>query len=150
MSPLITIVWICIAIFAVTGLITLLALLNIVKLGRTPENHDRYLSKLVSALIIEIVVGTVTGYFKYLSTPEKTLNGRWELIRIGDCGGSDFDDSPGAEPDVRKCNSPNITAVCWDYVQFKNSGKAWCTYKRTASSNCFGGLNPGRLFKCSQ
>ena len=61
------IVSICVAAFAATSIITLLALLNIIRIGPTPEAHAKYLNTLFRFLIIQIVVSAVGAFGTYLS-----------------------------------------------------------------------------------
>jgi hypothetical protein len=58
MNPEDAIVWICVVVFAITSVITLLYLLG---WERIPKEHGRYLFKI---LIVEIVAGAV-GVFTY-------------------------------------------------------------------------------------
>ena len=113
------IVWICISLFAVTGLITIGALVGWVTLGGNKgKNHDYYLRRLFAALIIEIVAASVAAYGAFLNNPTQytpkalgDLDARfrqleaqvhaiespgavpqakgWQLVRIDDCPGTD-------------------------------------------------------------
>ncbi|NND63018.1 MAG: hypothetical protein HKN48_07455 [Flavobacteriaceae bacterium] len=62
MEPIIFIVWTCAVIFAATGIITLLALTKVITI------ETRFLNKLFTALILEVIAVTVgfgyTGYIK--------------------------------------------------------------------------------------
>ena len=62
MDPIVTVIWICVVVFASTAAITLLALTGILALGRTPDAHDWYLKKLFQALVIQIVIIAVGAF----------------------------------------------------------------------------------------
>jgi hypothetical protein len=171
-----TIVWICIALFFVTGVVTIAALLGWVTLGsRDGKKHEYYLRILFASLITEIVGISVATFAAVLSNPARQApvelgllearvqqiddrvkaltdrapqGPRWIQIGVGDCSGNDFSRTPGAEPNAGLCGAANITAVCWDGALFQNGGSAWCTYKRIAPDQCTGGTRPGRLFRC--
>jgi hypothetical protein len=64
------IVWICVAAFATTAVITLLALTGRIKLGRTRAAHDIYLKQLFRALVVEVVVVAVGAFAAYLRSPK--------------------------------------------------------------------------------
>jgi hypothetical protein len=73
----------------------------------------------------------------------------WQQVGIGDCSGNDDDQSDGFMPDIRKAQADHI-AICWDGGTYNNlyvgSGKAFCTYKRVAPSQCSGGKYPGVMY----
>jgi len=54
--PIITIVWTCVALFVITGAITLLGLVGLVTLGGNQPAHEYYLKVLFKTLIVELVV----------------------------------------------------------------------------------------------
>jgi hypothetical protein len=59
---IIAIVWTCVVLFVITGAITILALLNVVSLGSSPEAHQYYLKTLFRTLILEIVAISLSGF----------------------------------------------------------------------------------------
>jgi len=67
MEPKIFLIWTCSFIFAATGIITLLGLVNIIKIDKS------YLNKLFASLILEIVAIGILA-FKDSLTPEKNEN----------------------------------------------------------------------------
>jgi hypothetical protein len=62
MRPVDAVIWVCVAIFAATGAITLLALVNLISLGNSKEEHRYYLRRLFLLLIVQ-VAGAATGGF---------------------------------------------------------------------------------------
>jgi hypothetical protein len=54
--------WTCVGVFIVTAIITLAALVGLVKLGGTREEHRYYLRKLFHALVLEVVVVAVGAF----------------------------------------------------------------------------------------
>jgi hypothetical protein len=73
MDPFRVVIWICVGVFAISALITLLALVGVIKLGhRNGTQNDYYLKGLFTVLIIAIV-GAGAGAFKaYLGSPSST------------------------------------------------------------------------------
>ncbi|MCP4573725.1 MAG: hypothetical protein GY838_15305 [bacterium] len=73
--------WICVGVFAATAVITLLALIRVVKLAK-----KKYLDRLFGVLIVEIVVIAVGVFAGFVDSP-KTIEtqikeiGRQELAR---------------------------------------------------------------------
>src|SRR5215469_14988575 len=71
------IIWTCVALFVVTGVVTLLALLNIVKLGSRVADHDYYLKILFRTLIVQIAVisvGAFASAIRYNTANTSALN----------------------------------------------------------------------------
>jgi len=75
------IVWTCVALFVITGVITLLALLNVVQLGGNAAAHNYYLKALFRTLVAEIVVISV-GAFGVQIKNYLTENGSFVLTTI--------------------------------------------------------------------
>jgi hypothetical protein len=162
-------------VFVSTAVITLLALVGVLKLGgATRADHRYYLNRLFIALVLEVVASAVAVFYQETRTPQlselpnqlvqiqaridalekrqgQTPSGRrWELVRVGsDCSGQDIAATTGTEePDKANCQSPNVTAVCWDGNLFRNGTRPWCTYKSVEPDKCVGGGAPGRLYRC--
>jgi hypothetical protein len=72
MEPVEITIWVCAAVFAVTAVITLRALVGKTRLGRTREAHDSYLRQLFRILILEVVVISVGGFSHYIFTKRET------------------------------------------------------------------------------
>lgn len=52
---IIAIVWMCVGLFAVTAVITVLALLNVLTLGGSPSAHQYFLKALFKTLVVEVI-----------------------------------------------------------------------------------------------
>lgn len=174
MTPITAIVWTCVAAFICTAIITVLALLGVIKLGGgTAADNQYYLKRLFVALVLEVVANSLAVFYQQTRTPQsndlpsqivqiqRRLNDlekrqgqpvtgrRWELLRVGsDCSGEDIASTDTGQPEPTNCNNENITAVCWDGNLFRNGVRPWCTYKKISPDKCVGGGAPGRLFRC--
>ena len=78
----------------------------------------------------------------------------WEAVKPSDCSGFDTGfESNGFQPVPSEAKRGEI-AICWDGKNynnnFKNSGKAWCTYKTVDVSACTGGGNAGIMYRAVQ
>jgi hypothetical protein len=60
--PLYVIVWTCVVLFVVTGVITLLALVGRVTLGGNRTAHEYYLKILFRTLVVELIVISLTAF----------------------------------------------------------------------------------------
>lgn len=170
--------WTCVALFVVTSIVTILALLGIVRLGGGDGTHHQYfLRRLFAALLIEVIAASVASYgglltglvgpfqnsekvVSDLSTRVKALEDaaanpnqpsistNWELVRTGDCEGSDVGSSGGPLPQEAMCSDAGLMAVCWDGTTYRNGDTAWCTYKRKDINQCGGGKATGLLYSC--
>jgi hypothetical protein len=175
MTAISVIVWTCVGLFISTGVITLLALVGVLKLGGGGEaDHRYYLKALFSALVLEIIANGIAVFYQETRTPQlsdlpnqivaiqRRINSleqqqhqapagpHWVLHGVGsDCSGQDFGRTSGtAVPDPANCQNENVTAVCWDGNLFRNGTGSWCTYKRIPPDQCVGGSAPGRLYSC--
>jgi hypothetical protein len=80
MEALTAIVWICVITFAVTAIITFVALVGGIKLGGgSRELHEKYLRSLFNALIIEIVTVSIGAFSKQLIATSRTPNPQPDL-----------------------------------------------------------------------
>ena len=69
MTPTVVVVWTCVAILISTAVITLLALIGILKLGGgTAADHRYYLNRLFAALILEVVVNAGAIFYQETRT----------------------------------------------------------------------------------
>lgn len=68
------IAWTCAIIFALTGVITLLSITNVIKI------KEEFQKKLFYTLLLEIVIGSVWGYNKYLK--DFSSSSEWNFIAI--------------------------------------------------------------------
>ncbi len=66
-------VWVCVAIFVATALMTLLALAGFLRLDRGGRSHDYFLKRLFAALIIEVVAASVAAYAGYIKGVQEPL-----------------------------------------------------------------------------
>lgn len=73
MSPLIVVVWTCVAVFLATAVITLAALIGWIRClgGGDCKNHHFYLKRLFGALIIEIAGVSVAAYAEAFSSNDR-------------------------------------------------------------------------------
>ncbi len=80
------ILWISAAAFGLTVILTFLALLNKVKLGRTLKAHDHYVGLLFRALVLEIVVAGAAAFAKHVnwSPIDGPLNGDRGRVKVAD------------------------------------------------------------------
>jgi hypothetical protein len=177
--PVVVIVWVCVAVFAATALITFAGLLRIVALP------DRFLRPLFFTLVVETAAISVAAFGAYLKSSNRIVEAaqlniertqqssarlesrvkvledkanvvpsrpsqKWETVRIDDCSGKDLPNpTQGAAPEPARCTAPEITAVCWDGAIFRNGASAWCTYKAVNPAQCSGGSRPGQLYRCN-
>jgi len=175
MSAVTVVVWTCVAVFISTAIITIFALVGVLKLGGgTSSDHKYYLNRLFVALVLEVAANGVAVFYQETRTPQlsalpaqvvqiqarldelekqKSLTSQgnhWELLRVGsDCPGADIASTNGTDvPDPINCQNESVTAVCWDGSLFRNGTNKWCTYKRIAPEACVGGGAPGRLYRC--
>lgn len=178
MSILEVTAWTCVALFIVTSVVTILALLGVVRLGGGDGQHNQYfLRRLFAALLIEIIAASVAGYGGLLTgvvnpfqNSEKVISDlgarvkaledaaanpqqpavstNWELVRTGDCEGADVASTGGPLPQESLCSDPTLVAVCWDGTTYRNGDTAWCTYKKANINQCAGGKATGLLYSC--
>ena len=149
--PIIVIVWVCVAVFVATALLTFAGLLRLIALP------DRFLRPLFFTLVVETAAISIAAFGAYLKTSSQLLEGarlnieriqrtldrlegrvktleekanvvpsRPPPVRIDDCPGKDLPHpTQGATPQPAHCTSPNVTAVCWDGTIFRNGASAW-------------------------
>src|SRR5690242_18446164 len=66
-NPASVLLWVCVAVFCATAIVTLLALIGVVRLGGgSSQDHSYYMRRLFHALILEIVVTVVAFFGGYL------------------------------------------------------------------------------------
>lgn len=174
MTPIDAIVWTCVAAFISTAIITVLALIGVVKLGGAgADEHRYYLKRLFVVLVLEVVANSLAVFYQQTQTPQasalpsqivaiqRRINDlekrqdqpvrgpRWELLRVGsDCSGQDIASTDTDRPEPTNCKNDDVTAVCWDGSLFRNGTRPWCTYKKIRPDQCVGGRAPGRLYRC--
>lgn len=68
------IVWTCAILFAVTGVVTVLALVGVLKIKK------EYMNKLFYSLILEVVAGCIFGFNTYLKNYSQSDN--WNFVAI--------------------------------------------------------------------
>jgi hypothetical protein len=83
----------------------------------------------------------------------------WVAMAVGDCSGNDNPSigytTANDAPVTADCTpaSLGLAAVCWDQVNYQNSGvpggAPGCTYKTNSEASCTGGTHPGFVYACA-
>ena len=101
MSPQAALVWICIALFAATGIITLLALTGRIGLGHKTSSgnypkHDYYLKRLFGALVLELIGGSLAAYVAFFGLHDQVAGLR-DMVVPAAVDGAQPQDLPNSD-----------------------------------------------------
>jgi hypothetical protein len=74
MLALQVIIWICVGLFFCTSVISIAALIDKLRLGRTAAEHDYYLKRLFVGLLLEVVAASIFGYAQFVKSVQIPLS----------------------------------------------------------------------------